>query len=230
MAQRLIELTLEQRLQKLSPEDWDRLRSASVEDAKARTFYHREWWHVKFYQRSDNNDGFKTQYDRDHDLWEVPFERKVFYSSPASRFGLGEQPVAYLASGPDISEAELHFRDWENLPFDVIYEWWRGRPGPSPEDYGYPLNFVLHQDAVVLDLTFHNTRLFKLVDASDDGFLREIVNSRDEAVYGQTRVLARYVSANGYHGIIWDSVRAPTDVNIDRKNLVMFDEAFIKRK
>jgi hypothetical protein len=165
---------------------------------------------------------------------EVPYQRELFYPSPASRFSLGsDEPVAYFSIdfGVNCCETIEQFASNPALPFKELSGYLGGQGNPTPGWRGYPLNFHLVSDTCILDVS-SNSNLFLMIlsragkVASDD--IWKVFQSRGEEEKKATQRVSLCAKRVGFDGICYASVRAPVDVSMPTKNLVIFSRDKIR--
>lgn len=134
-------------LNRLAREDWSCLLLSMATDTR---WHQLLWWHNKYYRVNGPNDGRMMQQPRKGDP-EVPYQRQLFYPSPNSRFSLGmEAGVAFFSNDFAVNCCETieQFSENEDFRLEDLIRY--GDGNPTPGWYGYPLNFHLHPNAVVL--------------------------------------------------------------------------------
>lgn len=211
-------------LGRMSSTDWVKLREASTGCC---LWHKREWWHNKYYRDNPPNDGDALQQPRKGNP-EVPHLRELFYPSPASRFSLGsKQPVAYFSNdfGINCCETIEQFSANPNLPFKELSEYLSGKGNPTPGWCGHPINYHLVSDTYILDVSANaNQFLLALCRAGEvaSDEVWKCFQSRDEEEKKITQLVSIEAKRMGFDGILFASVRAPVDVSMPSKNLVMF--------
>jgi hypothetical protein len=212
-------------IERVSSVDWENLR---VSATGYRLWHRREWWHNKYYRSNPPNDGDLLQRPRIGKP-EVPNLRNLFYPSPNSRFSLGsELPVAYFSNdfGANCCETIEQFSTISNLSFKELSEYLGGKGNPTPDWCGYPLNFHLVSDSLVLDVSI-NENQFMTVLCNAGGVksdkIWQCLQSRDPEEKKETQLISIKAEQMGFDGIVYPSVRVPVDVSMPKLNLVVFN-------
>jgi hypothetical protein len=216
---------IENGLERMSSSDWDNLREIAT---GYRMWHRREWWHNKYYRDNPPNDGNVLQTPQKGEP-EIPFYRKLFYPSPNSRFSLGDKlPVAYFSNDFVINCCETieEFRENSRLSFkEELSKYFNGKGNPTPGWCGYPLNFHLVSDSLILDVSYNAnqfmTFLCHAVDAKSDE-IWQCLQSRDPENKKKTQLISIKAEQMGFDGILYPSVRVPVDVSMPEMNLVVF--------
>jgi hypothetical protein len=215
---------IENCLERMSSSEWDNLREAA---SGYRMWHRREWWHNKYYRNNPPNDGDILQQPRIGKP-EVPYRRKLFYPSPKSRFSLGNKlPVAYFSNdfGINCCETIEQFSKNPNLSFKELSEYLGGKGNPTPGWCGYPLNFHLASDSLILNVS-SETNQFVMVLCNAGGInydeIWQCFQSRDPEEKKGTQLISKRAEQMGFDGILYPSVRAPVDVRMPNMNLVVF--------
>lgn len=164
---------------------------------------------------------------------EVPYQRQLFYPSPNSRFSLGmEAGVAFFSNDFAVNCCETieQFSENEDFRLEDLIRY--GDGNPTPGWYGYPLNFHLHPNAVVLDLSSIHSVFFQIAFGPSDSDARErfwdTIKTRDRDAKLYTQLIALAAVREGFDGIVYTSVRAPIDVVMPESNLVVFSKEKIE--
>jgi hypothetical protein len=201
--------------------DWERILSISPpSDA--------EWWHLKFYTRTDGNNGLEVQANRYGT--EIPYQRGLFHLS-SGRFSLPTTPVAYFGSSWMVATIELCFRG--GYTDEELNAYCRGELDPTPSAYGYPIcvNSVSNA-AKILDLTPASQLVADLGSEWDGCFYEDVLHSRNKDVYPATQYLASYAYERGFGGILYNSAQVPTwggtTIRFKEQNLVLFDQSCVE--
>lgn len=212
-------------LERITSDNWSFLRSVSSRD---RRWLQVEWWHNKYYRENPPNDGFAVQRTRRGEP-EVPYERKLLYPSESSRFSLAsEGPVAYFSNDFAVNCCETieQFADDQSLSFQELSRYLRGHGNPTPGWYGYPLNFHLVPSAQILDLSVPGAPFFRIVAGCAEPAIATAVfntiTSRDPEDKRATQHISIEARRFGFDGLIYRSVRAPVDIVLPDRNLVVF--------
>lgn len=207
---------------------WDNLKNESLK-TKDNWNSKNEWWNTKFYKNNPPNDGSKTQITL-HGESEIPWDRNPF-STKNARFSLKEKPTAYFSSDFTIiccETIELLRRNFFSSWQEHLKPYLSGITNPSPNSYGYPLDYALLDDATILDLRVnsHVSDLFCKYFSTD---LKKIITSTEEKVYPDTQKLSEMIYKNGFDGIVYNSVRLSPDNPFFGCNLVLFNNKVIVR-
>ena len=212
-------------LEHLTVTDWLHLRDAAGTD---RRWHAREWWHNKYYRDNPPNDGFAVQ-RRPKGEPEIPYERQLFYPSECSRFSLGsEGPIAYFSNdfATNCCETIEQFALDESLFFHDLSLYLRGYGNPTPGQYGYPMNFHLIPNALVLDVSTPGASFFRLLGKRAEPVIAtsifDAITSREPADKRATRRISIGARHFGFDGLVYQSVRVPVDVILPDQNLVVF--------
>jgi hypothetical protein len=221
--------SLQEIISGLTPDAWARLRCLSPEQ---NGWVHRyEWHHNKYYREDPLSDGFQLRQGRRGEI-EIPYQRKLFYPSPQSRFALGDLPVAYFSCdfATNCCETIEQFSQEVDLSWSTISAYLQGNDNPTPGWKGYPISIHVKDEALILDASNLNNPFFPELAALVDGtpsLVMNIFSGRDpsDRLHTQSVSLAAY--RNGFDGIVYTSVRAPADVVLPDVNLVMFREHLI---
>lgn len=220
-----LNVVVELGLSQLSRDAWRNLFVTSASDTRWRKLI---WWHNKYYEVNYPNDGFEIQKPKKGSP-EVPYKRALFYPSPTSRFSLGDEiSVAYFSNDLAVNFCETiePFYENPNLTLEVLVEY--GGGNPTPEWYGYPLNFHLTSDAVVLDLSSDRALFFDSVNPKNAFGIWSVISSRAYDSKRITQKIANAAAIAGFDGIAYRSVRAPVDTVMPETNLVMFNRSAIQ--
>ncbi len=213
-------------LSSLDPNDWDLIKKES----KSKFIWLQlEWWHNKYYRDNPPNDGLKIQIPRLGNP-EVPYRRHIFYPSAHSRFSLGaDNSVAYFSNDFAVNCCETieQFSSNKGLSWLELSRYLGGEGNPTPGWYGYPLNYHLLDDALILDLSRKGGPLLSNI-ANKLGqkavqFLYQLFVSRSLHRKISTQIVAIEARKKGFDGIVYESVRAPVDVVWPSRNLVMLN-------
>ena len=192
----------------------------------------KEWWNIKYYLRTDDNDGRKPQVGMRGEI-EVPYERRVFHPSPG-RFSLSSGPVAYF-SGSHLTnclETISQFRDGP-LSLADLDPYLSGQLDPDSRYYGYTITFKVSDGALLLDMTDELDPLIRSLEAGWGGcYYDDVLLSPSESVYGTTQLISDAIQQNGFDGIVYRSVRVPSErryngLILPDENLVIFSEAMV---
>lgn len=177
-----------------------------------------EWWNIKFYKRTGNEDGSKPQTfirKTGEAIIECPYNRETAFLSQG-RFALTDNPTSYWASSwlTVICESIPEFREDSNLTDEKIAPYLKGKHDPNKKDYGYNLTQYFKNETPLLNLTDPNTPFFSMIEKYDlwkdaNSFFNEVIFSRDEKAYPLTQAIADLAYKNGYYGIKYKSVRRP---------------------
>ena len=166
---------------------------------------------------------------------EIPYRRELFYPSPHSRFSLGiEGRVAYFSNDFAVNCCETieEFFDDPSLPFEKIRTYLTGRGNPTPGWYGYPLNFHLTEDAVVLDVSIRGAPFFRILErragVPSAAAAWEVILSRDPSDKRRTQMISIQTERFGFDALAYASVRVPVDVLVPDKNLAVFNRRRIR--
>lgn len=185
-----------------------------------------EWWNTKFYKNNLPNNGDISQITLNGEP-EIPYLRKIFYPSEA-RFSLHNLPVAYFSNDFSIMCCETikilkenYSCYWKEYLEPYLY----GILDPDPESYGYPLNFKLLDNALILDLR-KGSETLRLFEELTNENISALIYADD---YECSRKLAVISHKKEFNGIIYNSVREPKDINLCGYNLVVFDKSKITK-
>lgn len=212
-------------LDHITLEHWSVLRTESSTD---RRWQRLEWWHNKYYRDNPPNDGFARQRPRKGEP-EVPYGRRLFYGSESSRFSLGaEGPVAFFSNDFAVNCCETieQFSDDQSLSFQDLSRFLRGHRNPTPGWYGYPLNFHLVPSALILDVSVQGAPFFRMIERCAGSTLAAAVfstiTSREPDDKRKTQGISLESRRSGFDGLVYRSVRAPADIVLPDRNLVVF--------
>lgn len=212
-------------LNRLSREDWSSMLLSTVTDSR---WHQLLWWHNKYYRVNGPNDGRLVQVPRNGSP-EVPYQRELFYTSLHSRFSLGaEAGVAYFSNDFAVNCCETieQFAENPEMSLDDLLQY--GGGNPTPGWHGYPLNFHLVMSAVVLDLSSTHSTFFRFLDSDSAGLVWDVIKTRNPDSKRSTQLVSLAAVRAGFDGIVYTSVRAPTDAVMPDSNLVMFSKAKIE--
>ncbi len=193
------------------------------------------WWNNKPYKKNqDENENycFKEQISK----WgekEIPYNREIFKPTK-TRFGLSEHAVAYFSNDFALNCCEVidQFRNSEDLPWSELKKYLNGKTNPTPDLMWCPITVKIAHDALILDL-MDASLSFLEISAKKGGWkskselMEEVILRRDPSVYRETHEISKAAFANGFHGICYQSVRSPSDINLPDRNLVIFDKSII---
>jgi hypothetical protein len=221
-----LQLKLVDCLSSLDADDWDNIKKRS----KSKILWLQlEWWQNKYYRDNPPNDGSKIQIPRLGNP-EVPYRRQIFYPSIHSRFSLGAKvPVAYFSSDFVVNCCETieQFSAARALSWNELSPFLAGESNPTPGWYGYPLNYHLLDDSLILDLSQKNggflSRIQHKLGQDTVMFLWQLFRSRSKQRKSSTQIVAVEAHRRGFDGIVYASVRAPIDVVLPTWNLVMLN-------
>jgi hypothetical protein len=212
-------------LEHITSEYWSLLRSDSLTDCRWQQL---EWWHNKYYRDNPPNDGFALQRPRKGEP-ELPYGRRLFYASGSSRFSLGaEGPVAFFSNDFAVNCCETieQFSDDQSLSFQDLSRYLRGHGNPTPGWYGYPLNFHLVPSALILDVSVQGAPFFRMIERCAGSSLAAAVfrtiTSREPDDKRNTQRISLESRRSGFDGLVYRSVRAPADIVLPDRNLVVF--------
>jgi hypothetical protein len=214
-------------LGELSHDVWEKFRQQSQEEMPQ--WISKEWWHQKYYLRTSDSDGARPKTDQKGRV-EIPYKRKIFHPS-SGRFSLPSGPVAYFSESHATNSFEsiAQFRDGTLTPADLM-PYLQGKIDPDPLLYGYPLNYGITDNALLLDLSDLGSPLLLALEHNWDGSLiDEVILSPRPDAYPLTQEISAAACANGYDGIVYRSVRVPGELQysgliLPDKNLVMFNK------
>ncbi len=193
-----------------------------------------DWWHQKFYQRQTEkyeNNGFTEKNFRvENDIKrEIPYARDLFYPTNG-RFSLSGHPIAYFSDWlTGTCEKLPFFREKLELSSADLEQYMKANFDPDLDGNklcGYPRVYCLNYNVKILDASGPSVPLFRLLTdlkIVTDVFYSEMVLSRDKYVYSVTQAIASFANENGFHGILYRSVRIPRDwYYVGGDNLVLF--------
>jgi hypothetical protein len=225
------ELELLRCLSALNAEDWRWIGNRSK--SKILWLQH-GWWQNKYYLNNPPNHGFETQVPAKGSP-EVPYNREIFYPSPRSRFSLGpDLPVAYFSNDFVVNccESIPEFSSNEALSNEELALYFEGKVNPTPAWFGYPLKYHLVDDSLILDLSQRGAPLLMRIQEKfgQEGveILCRMFQSRLEEEKRSTQLVAIEARQRGFDGIVYPSVRAPIDVMMPDRNLVMFNRQKVR--
>jgi hypothetical protein len=219
------EVKLARCLSALNAEDWQWIGNQS----KSKILWLQlGWWQNKYYLNNSPNHGFEIQVPTKGSP-EVPYNREIFYPSPQSRFSLGpDLPVAYFSNDFVVNCCETieEFSLNEALSNEELSPFLEGEVNPTPGRFGYPLKYHLVDNSLILDLSQRSVPLLMKIQEKfgQDGVevLWRVFQSRLEEEKRSTQLVAIEAQRRGYDGIVYASVRAPIDVWMPDRNLVVF--------
>lgn len=194
-----------------------------------------EWWHNKCYRLTcASPDGSITQTTKHGDR-EIPYGREFFRATNA-RFSLVGSQVAYFSNDLSVNCCEVieQFRLTDNLSWEDLHSYLRGRTCPDPELFWYPLSVHLKPGSMVLDLTNQSIAISERFSKAGNWssrieFEESVLLNRDPTVYPLTQKISRAARANGFDAICYRSVRTPVDIRLPDQNLVVFQRSAIIR-
>lgn len=218
-----------QHLNSFSDKQWLLIKDASRQ-TKRYWNSRDEWLNTKFYKNNPPNHGDVEQTPINGDDPEIPYSRIIFKVKPF-RFSLIDKPVAYFSSDYALMSCETIkvLRQSYECSWKVYLEpYLDGVANPTPNAYGYPLNFKLIDNAIILDLT-RNSPSIRMMEKYSKINIEYIITSQDNKIYKLTQLISEKAFENGFDGIAYDSVREPSDLNILGNNLVLFKESKITK-
>jgi len=211
-----------EKLKVIAPNEWD-----SLKEVQSPYFYFGkkktplEWCHLKFYEKSQDNNGLQPQtlkLKNGRYAKEIPYERNLYYPS-SGRFGFGkesEKNVIYLAGSWLTATCETmpSFRKNPNISDEDMVNYMHGELIANPNIFGYPINLYLLKEIVLLNVENPNSPFFEFIKKynlweSGYSFYHQIVLSRDSKIYPITHAIAEVAYAHGFDGIKFKSVRKP---------------------
>lgn len=224
-------MNLDERL-KASELDWQEIERVSLTISPR--FAKMGWWNNKYYKINPPNDGAVMQVGEDGRR-EIPYERNFFWPT-AGRFGLGEKAVAYFSNDFAVNCCETieQYRQ-RDMTWQELSDYLKGGDAPNPYLYGYPLSIRIQPTAKIFDLLNDSFPFFDSL-AKQFGwsnkmqFLSDAILSKDKSVYPITQEIALAVHARGFDGLSYKSVRAPSDVVLPSRNLVIFNSSIVIKK
>jgi len=223
---------LERKLNELGDDFWTGLKAHSRKIASSSLC--REWWHNKLYESGNLIDGNVEQTVLGLGVREVPYTRELFHPSPSGRFSLGERPVAYFSQdfGANCCEVIEQFRNQADLSWDELRQYLQGESSVDGDWFGYPLSVRIRPEALIADFCSPGNPLFIALREDEESirrFYSDTVMSREPDAKRGTQAIARAVEKAGFHGIVFRSVRAPRDIVLPDRNLVLFSKEMVVR-
>jgi hypothetical protein len=216
---------------KASEWDWHEIEKVSLTISPR--FAKMGWWNNKYYKVNPPNDGAVMQVDEDGRR-EIPYERNFFWPT-TGRFGLGEKAVAYFSNDFAINCCETieQYRQ-RDMTWQELRDYLKGDDAPNSDLYGYPLSIRIQSTAKIFDLfndsfPFFDTLTKQFALLNKMQLLSDVILSKDKSVYPITQEIALAVHARGFDGLSYRSVRAPSDVSLPSRNLVLFNSSIIIR-
>ncbi len=228
-------VTLRDSLLKIPHRQWEEMdRNSELVSSR---LINRTWWNNKYYSRNyENEDGSEgcVEHIDEEGHREVPYERELFWPTDG-RFGLGDKPVAYFSNdfGVNCCETIEQYRRRE-MAWEDLKVYLSGRIDPTPGLIGYPICVKLSPKIKIFDLTDVSLPFFESLASlsgwsSRESFLEEVIHSRDKSVYPLTQEISMAIYRRGFDGIAYTSVRAPFDVNMPSRNIVVFSRNVVLR-
>ena len=214
-------------LKQISKNEWDRIKKLSrpISDRLVEL----GWWNNKCYWRKGGTDGCSSQKTWWGRLQEIPYDRDIFKTSK-TRFGLGENPVAYLSNDFVVNCCEViaQLKNKKALPWSTLNDYLSGRTHKKSKKYWYPISVKVKSGALILDLINESVAFLDIVLllggwSNRKELLDEVILNRNSNAYPATQEISATAFENGFDAVCYQSVRAPTDVMMPDRNLVVFN-------
>ncbi len=191
--------------------------SNTIESIK-RQYIRNDWWNLSIYKNNPPNDPTKKQIPL-RGKPGIPWEKDPF-SIKDCRFSLKNKPVAYFSNEFAIASCETikQFRDKYNDSWEEFLKpYLEGITNPHPDSYCYSLNYALYEYIDILDLRLGSNALSNYFPE-----IKQHITSPDIKVYQYTQDLSEKLYEHGFNGILYNSVRMPSDSAFSGCNLVLF--------
>ena len=221
-------------LQRIDQEFWENYLKESSQRNK--WIIDREWWHNKLYEYNYPNRGYEEQTVHKSIHREIPWSRDLFFPSPKGRFSLGNQPVAYFSQDFLVTCCEVieQFRENEILQFSDIEAYLQGDIHLEGNWYGYPQAVRIDSEAVFADMTSEgNPLIHEIITTgsieSESNFFESTIRSWNLEKRRETQAISCMLRKKGFSGVVFKSVRSPSDVVLPEKNLVIFSPKLVIR-